>query len=291
MKQILFAILILIPVIMLSQSLGKERIDRLDKSIVKIMIDGKTAGTGFFVHKDGWIATCEHVIKSALENTNDNGVINFKKVTAMLRNGEEVNLEFLTYLVNNVEGAILAKSYDFFLLKSVVLPESEIVPLKLGTWSKANEGDVMYTSGYPLGIEHRLISQGILSTKYIEDRNFTITENDSITIIKKYKRDSAWMDITLNRGNSGGPVIKLGKTPAEDEVIGIASFILNPYGSITEKIAKDIKAYDKGQRTVDAGQYRGIGILSEAISNNSIGVSGVISIDYLSELLRRLNLL
>jgi hypothetical protein len=52
MKKIIYLFLILIPYLTFSQSLGKERVERLNKSVVRILIDTIPSGTGFFVNKE-----------------------------------------------------------------------------------------------------------------------------------------------------------------------------------------------------------------------------------------------
>jgi serine protease Do len=51
----------------------------------------------------------------------------------------------------------------------------------------------------------------------------------------------AWLDLTLNKGNYGGPVIKIGRTPDENRVIGIATFILNPFAQYAEAVIRHLQ--------------------------------------------------
>lgn len=281
MKKIIFSFLILIPYITFSQSLGKERIERLNKSVVRILIDTIPSGTGFFVNKDGWITTCEHVIKPAyIRDSLTNTITGLKKIYAEFQNGEKVEINLLTYLLQ--DGYKNCVLYDYSLLKVKTTPKTQFESLKIGTWEDINEGDLVYSCGYPLGIKQRFISQGVFSTKWNDSVNWYINNK----VVDTVTRNLAWLDLTLNKGNSGGAIIKLGETPEDDKVIGIASFILNPYANTSEQIANYLPKRGVDMSSDGISQNQLMQILFEAISKNSIGVSGCISIDYVSKLLK-----
>ena len=284
MKKIIFSFLILVPYLIFSQSLGRERIERLNKSVVRILIDTIPSGTGFFVNKEGWVATCEHVIKPAyIRDSLTNNIKGLKDIYIEFQNGEKVKMGLMTNLLQ--DGYKSSFSFDYSLLKVQSVPKTKFQTLKIGNWSDVIDGDAVYSCGYPLGIKQRFISQGLLSTKWTD----TIPLYSNKKLIEKVKRDVAWLDLTMNKGNSGGAVIKLGETPEDDMVIGIASFILNPYANTSEQIAKYLP--NRGVNMVSDGisQNELLQILFEAISKNSIGVSGCISIDYVSEILKAMN--
>jgi hypothetical protein len=95
-------------------------------------------------------------------------------------------------------------------------------------------------------------------------------------------RQVAWLDVTMNKGNSGGPVIRMGKSYKDDEVIGIATFILNPSGNAAGQLI-DFYSEPKADLFMDGISMNGINkLFATAISNNSIGVSGCMSIQYLT---------
>jgi serine protease Do len=172
--------------------------------------------------------------------------------------------------------------YDYSLLKIQTKPKTQYQSLKIGSWSDINDGDVVYSCGYPLGIKQRFISQGLFSTKWID----SIPLFNKGKLIETVSRNVAWLDLTMNKGNSGGAIIKLGETPEDDKVIGIASFILNPYANTSEQIAKYLPRRGIDMSSDGISQNQLMKILFEAISKNSIGVSGTISIDYVSEVLK-----
>lgn len=283
MKKIIFSFLILAPYLTFSQSLGKERIERLNKSVVRILIDTIPSGTGFFVHKDGWVATCEHVIQPAyIRDSLTNNIIGLKKIYIEFQNGEKTEMGLLTFLLQ--EGYKNSVVYDYSLLKVQETPKTEFQTLKIGSWTDVNEGDVVYSCGYPLGVKQRFISQGLFSTKWKDTINWYVNNK----IVDTLSRDVAWLDLTMNKGNSGGAVIKLGDTPEDDKVIGIASFILNPYARDAGFLA-DFLSSDKPKMDIIMGgisSNRVNELYSKAIANNSIGVSGCISIDYVLKFLK-----
>ncbi|HYQ58458.1 MAG TPA: serine protease, partial [Draconibacterium sp.] len=165
MKNILLLFFALIPMLSNSQSLGADRIENINKSVVRILIDSVPSGTGFFVHKDGWVATCHHVIESAyIRDSLTNGLVGLKKIQIEFQNGEIVETGIMTYLLN--DGYKNSFSYDYSLLKVQTEPKTNYRVLKIGKWSDVNDGDEIYSCGYPLGIKQRFISKGILSTKW-----------------------------------------------------------------------------------------------------------------------------
>ncbi|MEQ8418819.1 MAG: serine protease [Arenibacter algicola] len=267
-----------------AQSLGSDRIIKLNKSVVRVLIENSPSGTGFFITKDGWVLTCNHVMQPAfIRDSVTNQIKGLKKMYIEFQTGEKVEVGIMTKLLN--EGYANSYAYDYILLKPFVTPETQFDFLRLGKWSDVNDGDEVYSCGYPRGIKQRFISKGLLSTKWTD----TIALVNNERVLTKLARDGAWVDLTLNPGNSGGPVIKLGKTADEDRVIGIASFILNPEGNTSSELSK---LYLNSVGTLPPNtinENKAFGLLFDAISKNSLGVSGAISIDYLSVILESLN--
>ena len=100
--------------------------------------------------------------------------------------------------------------------------------------SNVSDGNLTYTCAYPLDLEQQIISVGIMSTQYIKD--ISIPFKDISKGNFKTKRNEGWLDLTMNNGNSGGAVIRIGKATEEDVVIGIADFKLNPFSDTTQKL-------------------------------------------------------
>ncbi len=282
MIKYIISILIALPLLAQGQSLGKERVDLLDDAVVRIFVDTIPSGTGFFITESGFLTTCFHVIEKALIYDNLGKVVNFINISAEFTNGEKVELAMNIDLINKkMQEAVV---YDNVLLKAISDTKTKFNPLKIGSWENISDGDQIYSCGYPLGIDQRFISQGILSTKF----NQLKTVYFGTEVIDNVYRNVAWLDITMNPGNSGGPVIKRGSTPEEDEVIGIATFILNPSGIHSKNL---IAHLDKHKNELSIGISnidieKTTKLFATAIANNSIGVSGCISIDYIDNILQ-----
>jgi len=267
MKRILLILAIIIPINNINaQSLGKERVDRLKHSVVQILIGGHPSGTGFFISED-LILTCYHVVSSA-STTN--------KISIRFADGETIGVPGIA--TENLKQMTQTVAYDFCLIGINHKPKQKVIPLKITSFKDIDEGDAVYTCGYPQGIPQQFISSGILSTKYIDKFNKArIPQSKTDTIVP---RQSAWLDLTMNRGNSGGPIIKLGKTAEEDRVVGIATFILNPFAQKAEDILMRSADYGKGLQIMGIDQSESVQLFSLAIANSSMGISGCISIDY-----------
>lgn len=248
--------------------LDKRKIEDLKQSTVRILIDNQARGTGFIVSSKCEIITCWHVINSAI-SVDSAGMVNLKKIEIEYHNGIKQEVGIFTKLLQELsDSAVL---YDFCLLGVMSIPKTDFKFLKPGSFSDIEEGDIVYTCGYPLGINQQIVATGILSTKWVD----TI-----YTPLDTVQRDVAWLDMTMNKGNSGGPVLIYNEN-GEDKVIGIATFILNPFGQHTEFLSNVID-----QSKVDVS-YGGISqmkvnkLFSDAITSNSIGVSGCIDLNHL----------
>lgn len=83
----------LIPIFCNSQSLGVDRIERLNRSVVRILIDSNPSGTGFFISDNGLVATCNHVIEPAyIRDKNTNKIIGLRKIDIEFQNGEKIEV-------------------------------------------------------------------------------------------------------------------------------------------------------------------------------------------------------
>ena len=252
-----------------AQSLGSNRVNLLKSSVVRILTDGIGTGTGFIITDKGHVVTCWHVIEYALNSK--------KKLQIEFSSGEIVEAQYLTALLEG--GMRKAVGYDYIVL-APINPRTKFSFLKLGNFSSVAEGDELITMGYPFGISQPVIAKGIMSTKWIQTASFFINnKQDSIA------RNVAWLDLTMNKGNSGGPIIKLGVTPEDDRVIGIATFILNPFANPAQQISNIYSnpSWDIQMGGVSTSKVNKL--FADAIANNSIGVSGCISIDHILEFL------
>ncbi|WP_421813527.1 S1 family peptidase [Flagellimonas sp.] len=308
MKNILVIVIAVFSITASAQSLSKKRITQLDKSVVRIFVNDTASGTGFFA-AENWIITNRHVIeRGIIRDSISKEVINILPIKAQLANKDVFNLEILESQLIGGEND-LSVALDFVLLKvdslqSINLDlKSKIRPLKMGSWDDVSEGDVVYTCGYPLSIKDRFISTGTLSTKFTSKeklRTYRVLNDKGKQLVLRNtgkplvfttfkERDAAWCDLTVNRGNSGGPVIKLNKFPKKDVVIGITSFLQNPYYRVGEEGAKYYNEIYEKNKEKGMTVNKQMATLFEALATNSFGIGGIISIDYANSILSQLN--
>jgi S1-C subfamily serine protease len=255
----------------------ERRISKIKESTVKVLVDNVKSGTGFFISNDGMLVTNWHVIINAKLKLDDkNRILNKFSIVTFKNDTIPVNI------ILNLENSTViqeASLWDYCLLK----PSMKITtnPLKLGSLKNAYEGASVYTCGFPLDLNDPLIATGILSTFATQSQN--VNNN-------KIERKIAWLDMTTNKGNSGGALILLGNTPDDDEVIGITSFITVPY-------YKDLEALNQYATEVEKNgnaEIMGINFLAylklinNAANANSVGISGCISIEKVLALLEKI---
>ena len=101
----------------------------------------ETSGSGFFIHKKGYLLTCSHVVQSA------------KKIFIEVQ--DEGNQKYEVKVVG------FCPDMDIALLKTVSYKPKSI--LKLGHSNKVNVGDTISAVGFPLGLDNLKITSGVLS--------------------------------------------------------------------------------------------------------------------------------
>jgi serine protease Do len=266
-----------------SQSLSISRVKKIKESTVRISIDGlNTTGTGFFVNTDGLIVTCWHVIEPALiVNPATNKLTGTRRIFIKLYNNELLEFGIPIVLLNNYNDAV---AYDYCILVPKVKRSLPFPFLKLGNFDTLKEGQEVYTCGYPLGIEQQFITKGTVSTKYVDSTLSVNTGSGQML----YKRSQALLDLTLNRGNSGGAIIALNEDETKDEVIGIADFIINPVGGNAVSLIRQLQSASGGVllNGIDTNQM--LANLVNVLSNTSIGISGCVSINHFTDGVRKM---
>jgi len=285
-------VLLTLPSYIFSQSLNTERINKIKNATVRVIVyDGSSVGTGFFINSKGDIATCWHVIQPALTP------LGVKTIFIQLNNEDTMSVTIDTALINSIKPYQKAIGYDYCILKPTRVLKNKITYLKLGNFDNILEGQEVYTCGYPFGFSNQFISKGIVSSKYIEKGNWVQVNGDTA----KLPRHQALLDLTLNKGNSGGPIIKIGKSSDNDEVIGIADFIINPVSLISDSVKDELNNLrllegnvkmnvltDATGKEITSNDPNKIDTqLFDMIQNTSNGISGCISINHLIEALKK----
>lgn len=265
-----------------SQGLSIERVNKIKGATVRINIDNTNAiGTGFFINKDGVIASCWHVIEPSIKRNAAGNIISFNKISVTIDDTSKLEYLIPVEFFNDTLLYQQAVSNDFV----VLFPSQKIMPkyfLKLGDFNTLIEGQEVITCGYPIGIQQKFISKGIVSTKYVDTTLVLKNANYS----KKVFRNQALVDITMNRGNSGGAVIVLGNSIEDDYVVGIASFIINPIANLADSFIKQFDSRTGSVVLAGTDPNEVFSTFTKILSSTSIGVSGFVSINYLKSILK-----
>ncbi len=250
---------------------SEERVSRIKQSTVSILVNGKPNGTGFVISKDGLIATCFHVVKMKIRSASaSEGLTYAQQIAVKFANGNQISATVHSSCLD--AGFAEALSKDYCILQT---DTTELLPLPLGNFDDVQEGAEIYTCGFPFGTAQPVVAFGFLSTKY-----------KAVGYQKQGgNRDVAWLDIMMNSGNSGGPILAVGKSINDDRVIGIAAYNLNPFADSAQKLIDAADAFH-GQ-----GTYSVLGInfeefyrlVGQAIKANSSGVGSCVSINYLKK--------
>ena len=140
-------------------------------------------GSGFIIDEHGYILTNNHVIEKA------------DKIKVLLSDEEELDAE--------VVGR--DPKTDIALIK--IEPTKPLQPVKMGNSDKLEVGEWVIAIGNPFGLEHT-VTAGIVSAK---GRVIGAGPYD----------DFIQTDASINRGNSGGPLINM-----RGEVVGINTAII-----------------------------------------------------------------
>ena len=252
-----------------------ETIEKSKESIVSIVFkldDEKFifAGTGFFVSADGYIITCEHVIRDLatihiilpenLSNTTQLGYIKIREIP-------QPNLP--VFKISNKDNFIpvtlidSSRQYDWAILKANLNKRHF---LTLGDYNTVREGDEALFLGFPFSNTNIITHKAMISYK----GNIDIEAN---------KVKGVQLDGIVNRGNSGGPLISV----ESGEVLGI---VRATYGNIGPYL-KEIAEGKRSTQGVGLGQID-FGLFAREVVNAvdrhiQMGIGYATSIEYSKE--------
>lgn len=191
----------------------KSQISELTSSTVMIFcyenIDGKKVskilGSGFIVSSDGIIVTANHVVQN---NNQFKSIVNEKGETNIeIEFRENIHCKFANddiyqvrvlsekELKNNVNIPLF---FDYAILE-IVNPKSEFNFLTFGKYNSVYVGQTVLFAGFPFAKPNLTIHKGMVSAKYLDK---SLVSTDSLV---------KWIQIdgSVNKGNSGGPVIEI----------------------------------------------------------------------------------
>lgn len=215
-----------LPILVAAQSLSPERMTKIKSATVRLVIENVAAtGTAFFISASGELLTCWHVIEPAYIRDTTGLIVYTRRVFIEFAGGEKAEVT-IPPVFSSGSLYIPARSNDYCLLLPAKPLTRPFTFYKLGDFNKVTEGQEVYSCAFPAGIVLPFVSKGIFSTRFV-DTSVYLNSNGTE---KKIRRDAGLINIAMNRGCSGGPVIKPGNTVEEDEVIGISDVLLNPYG-------------------------------------------------------------
>jgi serine protease Do len=152
--------------------------------------ESPSIGTGFIIHKDGYLLTNHHVVERGDE--------------VRVRLADE--REFVARVVGGDARADLA------LLKIDDAGPLAVAPL--GDSDRLRIGEMVVAIGNPFGLDHS-VTAGIISAKGRRGRDVQLRESTQGYF------DFIQTDAAINRGNSGGPLFNL-----RGEVVGINTAML-----------------------------------------------------------------
>jgi serine protease Do len=245
-----------------------SRISTLRASLVRVLVNVEPAGSGYVASSTGDIVTCFHVVQVLTPIPGQPGQAQVSYATNI-----EVETINGTRLPANIApscqgvGMQTAAAADFAILRVAGV---NTPPLRLGSFDITPEGAAIYLGGFPFGIQQSVVAAGILSTKWQSPPHLG----------SGAQRDVGWLDITMNRGNSGGPVLRHATDPAGDEVIGVASFGLNPFAAPMEQIVQIAQDFTGTGVIVGVNIGQFATLVGSALAANSLGVGGCVAIKY-----------
>lgn len=142
-------------------------------------------GSGFVIHKEGYVITNDHVVAGSTELT----VIVFRQATDGLRKDE----------YSKVRIVATSELHDLALIKIEPEQPEEFLTVPLGESLAVSQGQPVFAVGNPMGLE-RSLSEGIVSLKSRLLGGQTYVQTTT----------------AISPGNSGGPLFNM-----RGEVIGV----------------------------------------------------------------------
>lgn len=242
---------------MIESNVVKDLIERTSRSLAEILTptdEGlKKVGTGFAISSDGKLVTCIHVI---------NGLTDYYAQFW----GEE------KAAARRAEIVIQDANHDLAVLSVEHSPH----PLPLGDFAQVSLGDDVLWGGFPLEMWVPSFHRGMISFKGGLPLPYTTGPTEGMQL-----------DGTINRGNSGGPVID----PRDGRVVAVVS---SSMGRIDEELRLLVKPQLPPGVSIDVS-LGGIDpiasfkrIVAEMDRYLQLGVGYGISVRYLSTLVSRL---
>ena len=264
------------------QLLTATRAKHLEECTVRISVNGgQSIGTGFFIDPRGIVLTCFHVITPCLKYNAKTKLFEIGSIQIETHDGEKIEYSPLGELSNAADTLSI---YDVCILVPKISTSKSTPFLKIGNFSNVADGDEVVTCGYPFGSRNSFMTRGMIGSKTVD----TIFQKHTDGSVSKTLRNEALIDITMNKGNSGGAIYKIGDNESQDEVVGIADFIITPVGNDIVALGDSLKASNQSgsyATIMGINPNKAMDMIVTTLANSSDGVSGCISIEYLQHLI------
>ncbi len=197
------------------QGLKREDVERLKQATVYVQVqsrdyfkDEKTigSGSGFFVHKNGYVITNWHVVRPYGPGFVDIPFPRRRISLKVFANSGKFDEEVLDATVVAVD-----KEHDLALLAT---KKADATALSFGKPKDLFETSPLWVAGYPLGEKFAVLERGPEVT--VSRGTVTALRHDSMGKLRVIQTDAQF-----DSGNSGGPLIARG-----GKVMGIAQSIV-----------------------------------------------------------------
>jgi len=170
---------------------GRPRAERPAPKKREIERKAEATGSGVIIDPEGYVLTNYHVVAGA------------EDIKVTLSDGEE----------KKYDGKVIGKDSRSDLAVIKIESKEKFPAAKLGDSDKIRVGDWAIAIGSPFGLQ-QTVTVGVISAK-----------RQSLYVEGKEYREMIQTDASINRGNSGGPLVNI-----KGEVVGINTAIYAPTG-------------------------------------------------------------
>ena len=245
-------------------------------------VEGKTVpkilGSGFIVRPNGTIVTANHVVQNSnkfksVENNKGDEIIEIefrKNIHCKFANDDIYKLRIISdkELRKNVNIPLF---FDYAILE-IENTNREFNFLTFGDYKSVYVGQSVLFAGFPFAKPNLTVHKGMVSAKYLDK---SLVNPDSLV---------KWIQIdgSVNKGNSGGPVIEI----QTGKVIGIINTRMVGISNNLFKLKNKLDSINKsGTGIIYNNDLNPNEIIVELVNSLdwtiSVGIGQAVSIDYI----------